>query len=411
MRASQESNYLHQCFIDIDHAIQHSDYCQLRAILSRPEFDINQATNESLRLDNRETTLNSPLEYARYYENTPLLELFLWMGANPGVDNNRALTQVTAIETETFLHVVASGKFTQVRAILDSGFVYTDHICRTENGDTALFLAVKSGSLDTVKLLLARGGMISDQKIRDFCKKHSIDHHANDGYRSIIKLLQLEKQKQIAMMDIFIYNFLEMQNPENFKKTIKCIKHEYDLQVLNCSTLLDYSQWESTWDVDQSIVHSMASHTNFINIFSKIKDLYDYGITLKNSGNEVKGQRTLDFVRELRIEIMYYIIRYNKNPQDDRYAVQTDRGTIYSFQFKFDELMNKGQRILGEDRNISDILAHIILAFTGIGLLLMTANKICYGSFFLTQTERQKKLNLIKNAQVFGDFPYAFSSS
>lgn len=53
---------------------------------------------------------------------------------------------------------------------------------------------------------------------------------------------------------------------------------------------------------------------------------------------------------------------------------------------------------MGENRKVKDILSHIALALTGIGLVVMLGNKLLMGSMFFNSTKRQKRVDKIDQA-------------
>lgn len=112
----------------------------------------------------------------------------------------------------------------------------------------------------------------------------------------------------------------------------------------------------------------------------KVDNLSKYACTLKLNRNKSKNEVTLLAALINRFTYIYCVGNLDKET--------FGRLTI--------GLIEKNKNILGNDRKFKDILGHILLALTGIGLIVMAGKKIATGSFFLNQTKRQKLLGDIE---------------
>lgn len=117
-------------------------------------------------------------------------------------------------------------------------------------------------------------------------------------------------------------------------------------------------------------------------LLQSLKQLTDYGnILLPN--RPIAGQRTIMLAEDLRTVVTQLSIGSLTAPQASQ---------------KISTLIQQGKKIMSQDRQWKDILAHFIFACTGIGLIVMLAHKVYCGQFFLNQTTRQKTLDAVNEA-------------
>jgi hypothetical protein len=141
--------------------------------------------------------------------------------------------------------------------------------------------------------------------------------------------------------------------------------------------------------------------TLLTDVFIKIEALNTYGQTLLNEGFEKKGKSTKELAQQLKDAIIKFkssITEDNIEPIN-KFAVKLDNNNESAKNIS--KLIQQGHKTMGNDRNWSDHIAHICLALTGIGLLIMLANKLYSGQFFLNSTKRQMKLDEI-NQETLG---------
>lgn len=120
-----------------------------------------------------------------------------------------------------------------------------------------------------------------------------------------------------------------------------------------------------------------------ITLLKKIYELDEYGKDLKVKGHLTKGNKVVKLATDLR----YQINTFNRGDCDSSTASEA-----------VSKLLSNGKRMMGEDRTFKDIIAHIILALTGIGLIIILCNKYLSNSksIFLNPTKRQKILGVIE---------------
>ncbi len=120
----------------------------------------------------------------------------------------------------------------------------------------------------------------------------------------------------------------------------------------------------------------------YLAVLQSITDLDNYGQLLYDKDRCIAGNRTKLLAQHLQIVIKSLV----NNTLTKEEAAE-----------KISVLLNNGQHALGQDRRCRDIIAHIILACTGIGLIVMMINKYYTGQFFLN-THRQHKLASVHHA-------------
>jgi len=455
-------------------AIGNDDYDALRGELSKASFDINQSATTGVQLPEKITLLDgyTSMAYAIAFGKTSLVELFLLMGANPhggyhdlnpihlidkekgnpatnaqikkifmqyqnpgqSIDIEQHVSKHEVYFNGPFIDAIKHGDHLTVERMLSEGLIYTDQCCHNIFS-TALALAVESQSFDTVELLVQRGAAISNYQVRLLLENYSQEPWC----QRIAKLLELEKQKQLTIMDLFC---LAKGDLEVCREAIDDIKRQYKEKVI---ALKDSQAISMEWNnysamqtrilsqnelstranprtlqsikrddglghvgsVDISAAFNLGSVTSgnidqhqgmtaehheeinessetndpqFIPLLNKIQALKNYGEKPHMIG--AKGDNTIILAEKLRT----VIINFAENKIDNKMASQ-----------EITQLIKQGHKTLGEDRNIADIIAHICLALTGVGLVIMGINKLCYGSFFLNSTKRQIMLDEIKN--------------
>lgn len=121
-----------------------------------------------------------------------------------------------------------------------------------------------------------------------------------------------------------------------------------------------------------------------------INKLESYGQTIKGQGQEQKGQKVIDLAKEIDSKI------------NDFENLKSNNRDVSVIKNDLNQIIAAGKKSMGEDRKAQDIIAHIILACTGVGLIIMLGNKM-FGhshSFYLNKTKRQKMLEGVREELV-----------
>lgn len=112
-------------------------------------------------------------------------------------------------------------------------------------------------------------------------------------------------------------------------------------------------------------------------LIKQIDRLKKYGEKLKTEGKQ-GGQLVINLALNLRSEVCSFL--------DGKILKQEATPRI-------DALMQQGMPMMRDHRRVQDILGHILLAFTGIGIILMIKQKVERGTFFLNKTKRESLLS------------------
>lgn len=138
-----------------------------------------------------------------------------------------------------------------------------------------------------------------------------------------------------------------------------------------------------------------------IDVYEKIKTLDAYGQSLLDAGFKKKGTNTKTLAQDLRSAIEEFKLSIAQDDSDVRLKFSTYFTNNHKVVVqKINNLIQNGHKIMGNDRNWSDHIAHFCFALTGIGLLVMVANKLYSGQFFLNNTKRQMQLNDINQEAI-----------
>jgi hypothetical protein len=127
--------------------------------------------------------------------------------------------------------------------------------------------------------------------------------------------------------------------------------------------------------------YGMGGHTDqvkFIDLFQKIYALEQHGKTLKDQGHPRKGGTAITLAKNIRTQVDLFL-KKDSNTETISIALSN--------------IITNGKKSMGEDRKVKDIIAHIVLALTGVGLLIIIGKKLATGSGFLNSTKRQKILS------------------
>ena len=124
-------------------------------------------------------------------------------------------------------------------------------------------------------------------------------------------------------------------------------------------------------------------------IITAILGLKKYGERLKKEGNDSSHQ-VMNLANHLHSEVCDYV----EGKTNKKHAT-----------LKINALMQQGKLIMRENRRVLDILAHIFIALTVIGLAVMVNQKMLTGTFFLTKTRRECLLsNVQEEIEKYQDF-------
>lgn len=121
----------------------------------------------------------------------------------------------------------------------------------------------------------------------------------------------------------------------------------------------------------------------------------------KNTDNRKKTM--LMIANELHNKVIVWSI--NNQLQDDTAQNKAERARL-----AIQRLVNESMKIADNDRTVIDIVGHIILACTAVGLIIMAAKLAYTGSVFFTKTDSQKITSQISN-EVEIQMPSIYSRS
>jgi hypothetical protein len=118
----------------------------------------------------------------------------------------------------------------------------------------------------------------------------------------------------------------------------------------------------------------------FSELFNKIDALKKYGIKLQKQRHLQKGQTVTKLADDILKEVANFSTHNN------------NKETIID---NLSKIISDGKKSMGKARKATDIIAHIVLALTGIGLAIVLIKKWKKGTFFINTTYRQKLLRAI----------------
>lgn len=121
-----------------------------------------------------------------------------------------------------------------------------------------------------------------------------------------------------------------------------------------------------------------------------------------NNTNDRK-KKMLIIANELHNKVIVW--SFNNQLQDN-----TSQANAEKARLAIQGLVNESMKIADNDRSVIDIVGHIILACTGVGLVIMAAKLAYTGSVFFTKTDSQKITSQISN-EVEIQMPSIYSMS
>ncbi|KTC76839.1 ankyrin repeat domain-containing protein [Legionella brunensis] len=277
---------------ELSERITQDDYEEILKLVKNPETDINQAGRNQW----------TPLHCTILHNKPALLELFLLMGANPYgknaigtpkkhaelLDNpdeilKRLPKQTTTppCDKDTFMEAIKNGNADFIKEMLSKGFVYDDNDVSFGNFEfTGLGIAVQTGSFEVVELLVRQGSMIQDAALQDWLKKQG----DRADLKQINQLLQLEKQKQIQIMEVFCAAKGESaeEKLDACRKEIDNIKLNFD-DIVNGMKQSVLSEENGLWH--QRINDKLAAHLDYPHEFTQAcRNMVALIVTSQKSG-------------------------------------------------------------------------------------------------------------------------------
>jgi|GEM_PF-4039339 len=207
---------------------------------------------------------------------------------------------------------------------------------------------------------------------------NGIDHRLTVANHTPIDLFEifLEEKAAEMLLDILpsrpkkILPLIEQPSPiptEQIKPTETLVKAEIEKNPLD--------QLERS-DAHEKITPPSPIDTRILD--EKIKELFTYAHTIAKD-HPKKSATIIQEVTQLKDAITNCIAL---NAIDDPKNQESINQTIENCH-----------RIFGRNRKLQDILAHIVIALTGIGFAMMAWQKYSKQTFFLNETTRQKKLH------------------
>ena len=143
----------------------------------------------------------------------------------------------------------------------------------------------------------------------------------------------------------------------------------------------------------KTVVLSENQGHRYERVSRKMPGEFQYGDELCDKGRTKAGKKTKRTSTQLYDTLNTILLSriFNEHrPIDPHSDAQLIARTI-----------NSNRTIMGQDRRWLDIISHFILACTGIGLIIMVANKLFALSqskqFLLNETKRQTMLNEIED--------------
>ncbi len=120
-----------------------------------------------------------------------------------------------------------------------------------------------------------------------------------------------------------------------------------------------------------------------VDLESKINELNVYGQSLKTEGREAAGQNCIDVAEHLKTQVNDYL-----SPNSDKSALS----------LTINQTLTKGVSTLRSDRRAMDIVAHIAICLTVIGLVILGIRAAFTHTFFVNSTKRENMLEDVNRA-------------
>lgn len=250
---------------------------------------------------------------------------------------------IDKMKTAEFMQGLLDGDVNKVGSMLEQGFD-----CRPTNCPHAFELAIESRCFDMVHWLLEKPEWLSDINTSSFLKEHK--HNATVKHFNKLITLKLHSDRL---------------DERDYNNNVNLLRAEYEIKFASHSK-------------DNELSYDDVA-PDYASLFQCIKELQTYGEELNEHGYN-KGLKAINLAQSLNRELRSYI----QNPENRDVAAQ-----------HISALIIKGKSIMRQDRRALDIIAHIVLAMTGIGLIVMLGHKAYTGTFFLNPTRREGLLDAV----------------
>ena len=335
-------------------------YNDIYRLLEGHDWDINAGMT---------TDGSTLLDIARANHEEKLEQLFLKMGAhsNPTVDGfNNVEDDIHHLE---FMDAIKNGNIHKVKEMLSNGFAYSSRRYRG-----AIVLAVESKSFDVVQCLVEQGEQLSAPVLQESLQ---INYH-HPWLSPIIKFFELEKQKQKQKQMIKAFCDAKGKLTDCIQE-IEQIEKEFkkQVQLIRAEHAIRFSHINNVGFIDLTEDDISKKNNHVIPLIKRIDSLKKYGEKLKKEDHR-GAQQVINLALNLQSEVCCYV--------DGKMAKEEATHRI-------DALMQQGKLMMRDHHRAQDILGHILLALTGIGIILMMKQKMCMGTFFLNKTKRERLLS------------------
>ncbi len=191
---------------------------------------------------------------------------------------------------------------------------------------------------------------------------------------------KIQPQKDIHLSKDYISSKQSIEKDLFSEKELQVLTHLAELNNSNVEPKIE-PEVEPKIELpkDKSLTPTYQSDPSKDHILKTIKDLRDYGASLLANKKE-KANKVIALANDIQNQVNHF------------YEAASDKKVVST---NISKLVQNGKFAMGEDRRLRDIIGHIILALSVIGLIVMVAMKIAVGTLFVTETRRQNLVGKI----------------
>lgn len=257
--------------------------------------------------------------------------------------------------------------------------------------------------------------------MRNIQELKAIQNAYNDLFKSLQSMVEIRKTLQDEKQSESLYEKHEpnSQTWQNLKKLAVLIKpKEYRAKTDNYYKLVVYRTILTSYLVnipsDLNLTYKIKQWSG-LELFCTSKDkkltksdidsykchIIDLGTELNNFA--IDNQNYSNVIDSLQLLLLHAALKYFQSGKDfsktpEYVLVENLYDALQkNNQAELQGLLTTARLQMSDDRTLIDIIGHILLALTGIGLIAMTVNRMVNGSFFFTMTNQQNIIDEIIN--------------
>ncbi len=215
---------------------------------------------------------------------------------------------------------------------------------------------------------------------------------STNNFFTISNIITIDDFLKDAQKDPNFNAFISDVSQDNLLQLSTKLQKSYGVLIYSKHGV--YLEWKelTSFEIVANMGLKLQAEVLLINVYAKIDALNNKGKILINTGFNKKGEIAKQLAQQIKEQIDNLKNSIINDQRDVLDKFEYSCGYKEEACKNIRKLIIDGYKLMGDERNCRDIIGHICLALTGIGLLFILANKLYSGQFFFNNTERQCRL-------------------